>query len=83
MSPWLIAAAVLLVGFLPCLWVGVRGHTPDRLVAVQLATILATLIVLAIAAAEQRSYFADISLTLVLLSFPGTLVFAHFLERWL
>lgn len=83
MNLWLIGALALLPGFAPCFWLGFAGRTVDRVVAAQLGTVLTSLVLLLVGAGEQRSFFADMSLTLVLLSFPGTLVFARFLERWL
>lgn len=83
MNVWLIGAGVLLLAFVPCGAVVARGRTMDRLVAVELAGVLAVLTVLALAQGLHRSSLYDLALALALLSFPAGLVFAHFLERWL
>lgn len=80
---WLAGAFALLLGFLPCGWMALAGSIVDRVVAAQIATVLTSLVLLLVAAATSYPSFGDLALTLVLLSLPGTLVFAHFLERWL
>lgn len=75
-----LALLVCLVGpFIRC----AHGDTVSRLVALQAGTTQCVLILLAIAIADHRDIFVDLSLTLALLSFGATLVFARFLERWL
>ncbi len=83
MNPWLIAALALVVGLVPCGWVCLRGRTMERLVAVELAGLLTALAVVLLAEGFDRVSLYDLALTLVLLSFASTMVFAHFLERWL
>jgi multicomponent Na+:H+ antiporter subunit F len=80
---WLAGALALLLGFLPCGWLALVGSMTDRIVAAQIATVLTSLVLLLVAAGTSYSSFGDLALTLVVLSLPGTLVFAHFLERWL
>ncbi len=83
MNMWLIAATALCAGLLPCGYVCLRGTLIDRLIAVELAGVVTTLIVLVLARGYNRSSIYDLALALALLSFPSGLVFAHFLERWL
>lgn len=83
MNPWLIAATALAVGLVPCGLVCLRGRTVERLVALELAGLLTPLAVVLLAEGFDRVSLYDLALTLALLSFPSTLVFAHFLERWL
>ena len=54
-----------------------------RLVAVQLATAIATLVLVLMCFAFDQPAFADLPLALALLAPPGTLVMTLFLERWL
>jgi multisubunit Na+/H+ antiporter MnhF subunit len=82
-SAWLLAAIALLLGFIPCGYVVVRSGRMDRLVALQLAGILAELVLVLLAETDGRSSYYDIALMLALLTFPATLAFTHTLERWL
>jgi multicomponent Na+:H+ antiporter subunit F len=69
----------LLGSFIRC----AHGDALSRLVALQAATTQCVFILLALSIAFHRDTFVDLSLTLALLSFGATLVFARFLERWL
>lgn len=80
---WLVASGVLLLALLPCTVVVFRAATLDRLVALELAGTIAALLVLTLAQAFGRPSIFDLALALALLSVPGTLVYAYFLERWL
>ena len=83
MNAWLWAATVLLVaGMVPCLVVTMRSDALERLVGLELAGVVATLVLL-LAQGLGRSSYIDLGLVLALLSFAGSLVFARFLERWL
>ena len=83
MSPWLAALIALLPPLAVALWVGLRAGTADRLVALELAATLTVLIMVLMSFAFDQPSFIDLPLTISFLSLPGTLVFAHFLERWL
>jgi multisubunit Na+/H+ antiporter MnhF subunit len=80
---WLLAS----LGLLPPLLVAVIGagwgpiHL--RLIAVELATSLALILLIALSFAFDQSSSIDLALTLALLTLPGTLVLALFQERWL
>jgi multicomponent Na+:H+ antiporter subunit F len=80
---WLTAALALLPPLAACAWLGATGRTTDRLVALQLATALAVFMLILFARGFDQPSYIDLALTLVLLSLPGTLVYAHVLERWL
>jgi multicomponent Na+:H+ antiporter subunit F len=83
MNAWLWAAVVILICFIPCSYVCFRGKTVvDRLVALELASVLETLVLVLIAQGYQRSVFIDIALAMAVLSFGGGLVFTRFIERW-
>ena len=83
MSPWLAALVALLPPLAVTFWVGLRAGTADRLVALELAATLSVLIMVLMSFAFDQPSFIDLPLTIAFLSLPGTLVFAHFLERWL
>lgn len=83
MTPWMLATLALLPAFaIPAVAAG-RGATAGRLVAVQLATSVAVLLLALMTFAFDQSSFIDLALTLALLALPGTLVITLFLERWL
>jgi multicomponent Na+:H+ antiporter subunit F len=79
---WLVAAAALLVGVVPCVIVQVRDDLESALVALQLAGMLAVDGLLLIAVGSERTPYADVALVLAVLSLPAGLVFARFVERW-
>lgn len=83
MIAWLIAAGGLLLALVPCLIVVCRAGPMDGLVAMQLAGTIATLILVVLAQGLGRPALFDLALALALLSLPGMLIFAYFLERWL
>jgi multicomponent Na+:H+ antiporter subunit F len=81
MNEWLAVALVLLVAMLPLGLVSVLSSALDGLVALQLAGTNAAFVLLLVAEGLKRQPFADLALVLALLSFVGSLAFAHFLER--
>jgi multicomponent Na+:H+ antiporter subunit F len=83
MTSWLLAAIGLLPAFSLAVFYAGRGGTARRLVAAQLASSLAAIILATMTFAFDQSAFMDLPLTLALLSFPGMLLIALFLERWL
>ncbi len=83
MNVWLLAASVLLFGLVPCGIACLRGNAINRLVGLEAAGVLSTLVLLLLAQGFHRAVFYDLAITLALLSFGGGLVFVRFLERWL
>jgi multisubunit Na+/H+ antiporter MnhF subunit len=83
LNAWLIAVIALLPALAVPIIGALRGPLLPRLVAVQLATGLAAMILALMTFAFDQSAFMDLPLALVLLSFPGTLALALFMERWL
>lgn len=83
MNVWLIAALALLLTVVPCGYVLLRAPLMEAVVGLQFATAAGVLALVLIAIGLARPSFLDIALTLALLSYPATLLFAHFLERWL
>jgi|GEM_PF-273766 len=83
MNEWLVAALALLVGLVPCGVVCLRGDPVNRLVGLEMAGTVDTLVLLLLAQAYDRAIYFDLALALALLSFAGGMVFARFLERWI
>lgn len=83
LNPWLIAAALVMAGIIPCAAVIAREGLADGLAALQLGGTLATLASLFLAVGLGRPTVADIPMSLAVLSFGSSLLYAHFLERWL
>ena len=82
MNGWILAAVVLvIVGFVPCLVVSVRASVMEGLVALEMAGVMAVLVLLLLAEGFQRQPFVDLALVLALLSFVGTLAFVRYMER--
>jgi multicomponent Na+:H+ antiporter subunit F len=82
-NEWAVAALALLAGLVPCGVVCLRGSPVDRLIGLELAGTVDTLVLLLLAQAYDRAIYFDLALALALLSFAGGLVFARFLERWI
>jgi multicomponent Na+:H+ antiporter subunit F len=81
-SVWLGAATALLLGLVPLGFVIVRRSLLEALVALELAGVLNTLVLLILAEAFDRPAFMDLALVLALLAVAGGLVFARMVERW-
>jgi multisubunit Na+/H+ antiporter MnhF subunit len=79
---WLGAATTLLLGLVPLGFVIVRRPLLEALVALELAGVLNTLVLLVLAEAFDRPAFMDLALVLALLALAGGLVFARMVERW-
>lgn len=81
-NEWVIASIALLLTLVPCLVSVVRGSPIARLVAFEMAGVIDTLVLLALAQAFHRDIFFDLAFALALLSLASGFVFARFLERW-
>ncbi len=83
LNVWLLAT----LGFLPPLAVSailaLRGPVADRLVAIQFCTTIAALMLVLLTVAFDQPSFLDLGLVLILVTYPGTLLYTWFLERWL
>jgi multisubunit Na+/H+ antiporter MnhF subunit len=66
---------------LPAVVAASRGHVLDRLVGLAMAGVVATLVMLLLAAGYQRSAYVDTALVLAALSLTGSLVFARLVVR--
>ena len=74
---------MMLVGLLPAAFVVATKGRSDRLVALELATVMTSLLLVLLAEGLDRPSYYDLAIMLSLLAFPGTLAFAVTLERWL
>ena len=83
MNLWLTAAVALLPALAAAGWVAAVADIENRFVAVELGTTLAVFMLMLLSVGYDQPSFIDLGLTVVLLSFPGALAYAHFLERWL
>jgi len=82
MNEWEIAAAVLGFALVPCLAVSCFSPTPAHaLVAMQLAGVLLTTILMLLAEGFRRQPFIDVAVVLAAMSLVGTLTFARVMER--
>lgn len=78
---WTAAAIALACGFLPCGVVCLRGDLPSALAAINLAGVLAVLILMTLCVSFGRQPFIDLAVVLSPLSIVGMLAFVRFLER--
>ena len=83
MNAWLVATILLLPPLAIPVTVAMRGRADSRLAAVQVAGLLASLMLALMTFAFEQPSFIDLALCLTLLSVPGTFLFTIFMERWL
>ena len=81
MSVWLLAATVLLVALLLPFWLLVRAPPMDALVALELVSVVATLVLLLLSEGFHRSIYTTVPLVLAALGLVSGLIFARFMER--
>ena len=82
MSIWYAAAMALMLAEAPLLWRLARGGLLGAMAALQAAQVLSVLVLICLAEGLGQSSFLDLAVALALLTAPGGLVFARFLERW-
>jgi multicomponent Na+:H+ antiporter subunit F len=80
---WLLAALALLPPLLIAVIASGLRAIHLRLPAVQLATSVATILLIALSFAFDQGSSIDLALTLAILTLPGTILLALFQERWL
>jgi multisubunit Na+/H+ antiporter MnhF subunit len=84
MTIWMSAVLALLpVLAVPVLFALCAGEAGTRMIAAQFATGITCLILTLLTFAFDQPSFIDLALALALLSLPGTLAIALFLERWI
>jgi multicomponent Na+:H+ antiporter subunit F len=79
---WIAGCTALLLGLVPLGTVIVRRSIVEAVVALELASVLNTLVLLLLAEAYHRPAFMDLAVVLALLSLAGGLVVARMVERW-
>ena len=82
MTVWFAACTSLILGLVPLGSVIVRRSIVEAVVALELASVLNTLVLLLLAEAYHRPAFMDLAVVLALLSLAGGLVVARMIERW-
>jgi len=82
-NAWLAAAAVVVATLLPVGIFSFRGPMFDRVVGLELASVLGTLALVLLAEGFDRDIYFDLAVVFAVASFAGTLAFVRFLERWL
>jgi multisubunit Na+/H+ antiporter MnhF subunit len=80
-NEWLLAAVVLAALLAPLAVACSRLEPMEGVVALELAGVIAPLVLLLMAEGFHRQPFADLALVLAFLSFAGSLAYARFLER--
>lgn len=83
MSAWLIAFLLCTPPLALATYRALSGRSGQRLVAAELAAGIGTLMLVLAGFAWPHDGIVDLALALGLLTVPGTLMYAHFLERWL
>jgi multisubunit Na+/H+ antiporter MnhF subunit len=83
MNVWLIAVIALMPPVALAAGAGLVTGAARRLIAVEFLASLAVLVMVLMSFAFDQPSLVDLPLTIVFLSLPGSLAFAHFLERWL
>lgn len=83
MNPWTVATWALVPALVVPVLVGFRHEAATRLVAVQFATVITSLLLVLMSFAFDQSSYLDLALALTVLTLPGTLLMAAFIERWL
>jgi multisubunit Na+/H+ antiporter MnhF subunit len=81
LSIWMTGAVVLVALLVPLAAVAALGSPDDGLVALQMASVVATVALLLMAKALDREILADLALVLGVASFVGGLAYATLLER--
>lgn len=78
-----VALLGMLVAFTLSVIAALRGDLGARVVAVQLAAVIVTLMIVLVSAKFGRDFVLEVALVLAVVIIIGGLVFARFLERWL
>jgi len=79
---WILVLSLLSLSLILAFARLVKGPSlPDRIVALDLAITMAMGIISVYAILNNQPAFLDVALILALLSFLGTVAFAHYIER--
>jgi multisubunit Na+/H+ antiporter MnhF subunit len=77
MNPWLVAAAILVVALAGPLVACTRGTIMDAVVALEVAGMVTTVVMMLLAEGYHRRPFMDLAVVLAVMSFIGALGFAR------
>ncbi|MEO6857327.1 MAG: monovalent cation/H+ antiporter complex subunit F [Solirubrobacteraceae bacterium] len=81
MNEWIVAAVVLLIAaMLPLGLTCLLSDAIEGVVALSLAGVVATLVLLLLAEGFHRQPFVDLAVALAVMSFIGSVAFVRFLE---
>ena len=83
MNEWLIAATVLGFALIPCVVAALVASPPTGLVALELAGVLVSTILMLLAEGFHRQPFIDLAVVLAPMALVGSLMFARLMERQL
>lgn len=83
MNMWFASTIAFVLITVPCMVLLIRVALIDALVALQFGTGACVFALTVLAMGLNRPSFLDIGLTLAILAYPASLLFAHFFERWL
>ena len=81
MNEWLIAATVLGFALIPCAVVALVAAPPTGLVALELAGVLVSTILMLLSEGFHRQPFIDLAVVLAPMALVGSLMFARLMER--
>jgi multisubunit Na+/H+ antiporter MnhF subunit len=81
MNPWLAASIALSVGLMACGLACLRSDPPAALAALNVASVVATMLMVTLTEAFARQPFIDLAEAMAALSLVGSLAFVRFLGR--
>lgn len=81
MSPWLSASVVLSAGLMICAVACLRCDPPAALAALNVASVVATMLMVTLTEAFARQPMIDLAVVAAPLSMVGSLAFARYLGR--
>jgi multicomponent Na+:H+ antiporter subunit F len=82
MTDWLVASIIFIALLVGCGVITIRGSVIDRLLGLELGSVIGATAMLSLAEAFDRSIYVDLAVVFAATSFAASLMFARFLERW-
>lgn len=81
MSIWMAASIALTIGFVPCTLACLRRDAAGALAALNVAGVLAVMLLITLSVEFARQSFVDLALVLAPVAVGGSLAFVRYLER--
>ena len=81
MSPWLLASILLSGGLMLCALACLRSDPPATLAALNVASVVAVMLMVTLTEAFARQPFIDLAQVMAPLSLVGSLAFVRYLGR--